>query len=99
MYIAARGKGLRRFWKNIIPPSLTALATGSSMVTIPVNLEAAEKTGVPKDISEIVIPVGASMHLEGSCLAAVLKIAFLFGLFQMPFVRAQHAPDGARGSP
>jgi Na+/H+-dicarboxylate symporter len=85
VYIAARGTGLKRFWKNIIPPSLTALATGSSMVTIPVNLEAAEKTGVPKDISEIVIPVGASMHMEGSCLAAVLKIAFLFGLFQMKF--------------
>jgi Na+/H+-dicarboxylate symporter len=84
-FIAAKGEGVRRFWRNIIPASLTALATGSSMATIPANLEAANKTGVPKDISEVVIPIGATIHMEGSCLAAILKIAFLFGLFQMNF--------------
>jgi Na+/H+-dicarboxylate symporter len=85
VFIAAKSKGVRRFWRNIIPPSLIALATGSSMATIPANLEAAEKNGVPKDISEVVITIGATMHMEGSCLAAVLKIAFLFGIFNMPF--------------
>jgi Na+/H+-dicarboxylate symporter len=85
VFIAARSNGVRRFWRNIIPPALTAFATGSSMATIPLNLEAANKTGVPKDISEFVIPVGATMHMEGSCLAAILKIAFLFGVFQMNF--------------
>jgi Na+/H+-dicarboxylate symporter len=84
-YLAAKGVGVRRFWKNIIPPSLVAAATGSSMATIPSNLEAARKTGIPKDISEIVIPMGATIHMEGSCLAAVLKIAFLFGIFNMSF--------------
>jgi len=84
-FIAAKGKGVSRFWHNIIPASLIALATGSSMATIPANLEAANKTGVPKDISEVVIPIGATIHMEGSCLAAILKIAFLFGLFQMNF--------------
>jgi Na+/H+-dicarboxylate symporter len=84
-FIAAKGEGVKRFWRNIIPASLTALATGSSMATIPANLEAANKTGVPKDISEVVIPIGATIHMEGSCLAAILKIAFLFGLFQMNF--------------
>jgi len=84
-FIAAKVEGVRRFWRNIIPASLTALATGSSMATIPANLEAANKTGVPQDISEVVIPIGATIHMEGSCLAAILKIAFLFGLFQMNF--------------
>jgi Na+/H+-dicarboxylate symporter len=84
-FIAAKGEGVKRFWRNIIPASLIALATGSSMATIPANLEAANKTGVPKDISEVVIPIGATIHMEGSCLAAILKIAFLFGLFQMNF--------------
>ncbi|HVO65878.1 MAG TPA: dicarboxylate/amino acid:cation symporter [Syntrophales bacterium] len=88
-YIAARGIGVRNFWKNIIPPSLTALATASSVATIPSNLEAANKTGIPKDISEVVIPIGATIHMEGSCLAAILKIAFLFGLFQMDFSGTQ----------
>jgi Na+/H+-dicarboxylate symporter len=76
---------VKAFWKYIIPPSVTALATGSSMVTIPSNLDAADKMGVPREISEIVIPVGATLHMEGSCLAAVLKIAFLFGVFHMDF--------------
>ncbi len=84
-FIAGKTTGVRRFWINIIPPALTALATGSSMATIPANLAAANKTGVPKDISEVIIPIGATIHMEGSCLAAVLKIAFLFGLFQMDF--------------
>jgi Na+/H+-dicarboxylate symporter len=84
-FVAGRENGVRRFWRNIIPASLVALATGSSMATIPANLDAADKTGVPRDISEVVIPIGATIHMEGSCLAAILKIAFLFGLFQMDF--------------
>lgn len=84
-FIAGNITGLRRFWINIIPPALTALATGSSMAAIPANLAAANKTGVPKDISEVIIPIGATIHMEGSCLAAILKIAFLFGIFQMDF--------------
>jgi Na+/H+-dicarboxylate symporter len=89
VFIAAKGRGVRRFWRNIIPPALTAFATGSSMATMPTNLEAANKTGVPKDISEVVIPVGATMHMEGSCLAAILKIAFLFGIFNMNFTSVE----------
>ena len=84
-FLAGRATGVKKFWSNIIPPSVTALATGSSMAAMPSNLQAADQIGVPKDISEVVIPIGATIHMEGSCLAAVLKIAFLFGIFQMPF--------------
>jgi Na+/H+-dicarboxylate symporter len=88
-FISSKSEGVRRFWRNIIPASLVALATGSSMAAIPANLEAADKTGVPRDISEVVIPIGATIHMEGSCLAAVLKIAFLFGIFNMSFSGAE----------
>jgi Na+/H+-dicarboxylate symporter len=84
-YLAARKEGVRRFWGNIIPTSLTALATGSSVAVIPLNLEAAQKSGVPEDIREVVIPIGATIHMDGSCMSAVLKIALLFGIFQMDF--------------
>ncbi len=83
--LAGRLRGVRRFWSNIIPAAITAAATGSSFATIPVNLEAAERIGVPRDISEVVIPLGATIHMDGSCLAAVMKIALLFGLYHMPF--------------
>ena len=84
-YLAGRAGGVRRFWSNILPASLTALATGSSFATIPLNLQAAERIGVPRDIREVVIPIGATIHMDGSCLAAILKIAFLFGLYGMDF--------------
>jgi Na+/H+-dicarboxylate symporter len=84
-FLAGGVSGVGRFWRSIIPPSVTALATGSSMAAIPSNLRAADEIGIPRDISEVVIPIGATLHMEGSCLAAVLKIAFLFGVFRMPF--------------
>lgn len=84
-YLAARFRGVKAFWANIIPASLTAWATGSSVAAIPVNLEAAKKIGVPEDIREVIIPIGATIHMDGSCLSAVLKIALLFGLFKMDF--------------
>ncbi len=81
---ATGGKGVSAFWHNIVPPALTALGTGSSVATLPVNLEAAHKIGIPEDISQVVLPIGATAHMEGSCLSGILKISFLFGVFHMP---------------
>ena len=72
-------------FKHILRPAVTALGTCSSVATIPTNLEEAEKTGIPRDVAEIVLPLGATMHMEGSSIGYVLKIAFLFGVLGMPF--------------
>ena len=48
-------------------------------------MEVAEQTGISRDVSEMVVPLGASMHMDGSCFACVLKIAFLFGVFGKEF--------------
>lgn len=84
-WVAGGRKGVKTFWSNILPAALTAWGTGSSVATIPTNLEAAKRTGVPEDIREVVIPIGATIHMDGSCLAAILKISVLFGLFHMEF--------------
>ncbi|WP_041076075.1 dicarboxylate/amino acid:cation symporter [Thermotoga caldifontis] len=84
-YFAAGKEGTKKFFKAIFEPAITALATQSSLATLPVNLKAAKRLGVPKDIREIVLPVGATMHMDGSCISAILKISFLFGIFGMPF--------------
>jgi Na+/H+-dicarboxylate symporter len=79
---AASGKlGVKTFWKNAIAPTVTALATCSSAACIPINLESSKKMGVPEDISETVIPLGANTHKDGSVVGGVLKITFLFGIF------------------
>lgn len=84
-YYAGGMPGVRRLIRYILPPTITSLATQSSIATLPVNLEAAAKVGVPKDIRDIVLPIGATMHMEGSVLAAMLKIAFLYGLYGKDF--------------
>ena len=84
-YLGGGKEGVRVMRRHILRPAVTALGTCSSVATIPTNLEAAEDSGVPRDISDLVLPLGATMHMDGSCLSCVLKIAFLFGVFGIPF--------------
>lgn len=83
-YISGGMSGVRAL-KHVISPAITAVATQSSIATLPVNLEACENIGVPKDIREIVLPIGATAHMDGTVLSTILKISFLFGIFQIPF--------------
>ena len=85
-FIAGGKKCVIDYWKNILPTSLTALATCSSGVAIPSNIEAAKNIGVPKDIAETVIPLGTNIHKEGSLYGSVLKIIFLFLIFGQEIV-------------
>lgn len=80
--LLAGGKySLRSFWRNITQPAVTAIATCSSAASIPVNLKATKDMGVPNDIAETVIPLGANTHKDGSVIGGVFKIAFLYGVF------------------
>lgn len=85
VWIAGKKEGVRNFWKNILPVALTSLGTGSSVATIPANLQAADNQGIPRKISEIVIPLGSTIHMDGSCLSAILKIALLFQVYDLSF--------------
>ena len=84
-WFAAGKDGVKVFFRNALSPAATSLATQSSIATLPVNLEAAKKMGIPKDIREIVLPIGATMHMDGSCFAAILKISVMFGIFGREF--------------
>lgn len=84
-YFAGGMPGVKTYFKNIFPVAITSLATQSSIATLPVNLNSAKKMGVPKDVRDIILPIGATAHMDGSCLSAILKISFMFGLFDMPF--------------
>ena len=88
-FAAGRLPGVRCFWREMLGPSLTALGTCSSMATMPVNLEAAPKMGVPRDVCDMVIPVGAALHKDGSVIGGVLKVLFAMSLFhqQLTFDR------------
>ena len=80
-FLAGGKKGIKSFWKNALPSTLTALATCSSAASIPVNVESSKKIGVPDDIAETTIPLGSSFHKDGSIIGSVFKIMFLVCLF------------------
>ena len=80
-FIANGKKGVKDFWKNVIPATVTAMGTCSSAACIPVNIESTKKMGVPDDIAETTIPLGTSFHKDGSIIGSVFKIMFLVGLF------------------
>ncbi len=80
-FIAGGKKGVGKFWKHVIDPTVTSIATCSSAACIPGNIEACKKMGVSNDIAETVIPLGTSFHKDGSIIGTVFKIMFLVCLF------------------
>ena len=80
------GKGaVKVMFQNLFKPAAVSFGTCSSVATIPTNMEAAEKTGINKEVTNIVLPLGATMHMDGSAMSAILKVAFLFGMFGQDF--------------
>ena len=80
-FLAAGRWGVRNFFKVILTPALTALGTRSSAAALPLQLEACDKLGVPRDISSIVVPVGATVHMDGATLAVIYQICFVTALY------------------
>lgn len=76
------GKGaVKKMFSHLFRPAAVSFGTCSSVATIPTNLEEAEKTGISREVADIVMPLGATMHMDGSSMSAIVKVVFLFGLF------------------
>ncbi len=80
-YSAGGKKGFINYWKNIIPATITSLATCSSAASIPVNISCAKNIGVSDDVADTTIPLGTNFHKDGSIIGSVFKIMFLVYLF------------------
>lgn len=80
------GKGAAKvMFAHLFKPAAVSFGTCSSVATIPANMEAAQETGISKEVSDIVLPMGATMHMDGSAMSAIIKVAFLFGIFGQDF--------------
>ncbi len=77
--------GAKMMFSKLFKPAAVSFGTCSSVATIPTNMEAAEETGISKDVANIVMPLGATMHMDGSSMSAIVKVAFLFGIFGKDF--------------
>ncbi len=72
------------FFKGMRPVQLIAFTTSSSSATLPVTMQAAEEElGVPKNIASFVLPLGATINMDGTALyqgVAAVFIAQVYGM-------------------
>lgn len=77
----ARGReNVKSFFTHIIPPTVTGLATASSSVAMPGNIEAAENMGIDRSVAQSVVPLATNLLKGGSVALDVIKVVFLMTL-------------------
>lgn len=73
-----------KFFKGIAPASIVAFSTQSSSGTLPVTIKSAEEhLGVKKEVSSFVLPLGATINMDGTALyqgVCALFVAQFFGI-------------------
>ena len=76
--------GPLEFFRGIRPAQLIAFSTSSSNATLPVTMECAEENlGVSEEVSSFVLPLGATINMDGTALyqgVAAIFIAQVYGL-------------------
>lgn len=72
------GRGYKFFQKGIGPAQLVAFSTSSSAATLPVTMErVTEHLGVHEDVSSFVLPVGATVNMDGTALYQAVAALFI----------------------
>ena len=78
MKLLVRTIGYRKFFKNMGPAQLMAFSTSSSAATLPVTMECVEENmGVSKNVASFVLPVGATVNMDGTSLYQAVAVVFL----------------------
>lgn len=68
----------KEFFRNISPAQFLAFSTSSSAATLPVTMECVEDNmGVPKSISSFVLPIGATVNMDGTSLHQAVAVIFM----------------------
>ncbi|MBT3676667.1 MAG: dicarboxylate/amino acid:cation symporter [Candidatus Marinimicrobia bacterium] len=69
---------LKKFYKGIAPAQLLAFSTSSSGATLPVTMECCEdELGVPEEVSSFVLPLGATINMDGTALYQAVAAVFI----------------------
>jgi len=82
-YISDGIRGVRNFFKYSFNSVITSLATQSSLATLPTNIDASKNLNIKEDVSNILLPLGSTIHMEGSVIGSIFKIFFLFSVFNI----------------
>ncbi len=66
-----------KFFKGIAPAMITAFTTTSSNATLPVNIECCNKMGAEPEISSFVLPLGATINMDGTAIYQAVCAVFI----------------------
>ncbi len=66
------------FARGMRPALMTAFGTDSSSATLPVTMECAEESGCSRRASRFVLPLGATINMDGTALYEAVAVVFLF---------------------
>ena len=78
------------FFKAISPAQTLAFSTSSSAATLPVTMECVEENlGVDKKVSSFVLPIGATVNMDGTCLYQAVAVVFLAQIHMIDLTLAQ----------
>lgn len=80
----------KRFFQNIAPAQFLAFSTSSSAATLPVTMECLEENmGVSKNVSSFVLPIGATVNMDGTSMYQAVAVVFLAQLHMVDLTIAQ----------
>lgn len=80
----------REFFRNISPAQFLGFSTSSSAATLPVTMECVEDNmGVPKSISSFVLPIGATVNMDGTSLHQAVAVIFMAQLHMVDLTIGQ----------
>ena len=65
---AAAGMSPFKFFRGMMPAILFAFSSASSVGTLPLNMECTEKLGAKKEIASFVLPLGATINMDGTAI-------------------------------
>lgn len=82
----------RRFFRAMAPAQLLSFSSSSSNATLPVNLDCAiKRLGVPEDVASFVLPLGATINMNGTAMYLSIVAVFLAQLYEIPLGMADQA--------
>jgi Na+/H+-dicarboxylate symporter len=82
--VAARLKP-RRFFERIAAVPIFAFSTSSSSATLPVTIQTAERElGISNEVSSFVLPLGATINMDGTALYQAVAVMFIAQIYGIP---------------
>ena len=80
------------FFKRIAQAPLVAFSTSSSSATLPITMETAEeRVGISKQVSSFVLPLGATINMDGTALYQAVAVMFIAQIYGIPLTLADQA--------